>query len=43
LQAGGHSSRSLLIGRGSVVVVDLADRVDPVVRAGSRERAACRV
>ena len=29
------SPRSLLNGRGSVVVVDLADRVDPMVRAGS--------
>jgi hypothetical protein len=27
--------RSLLIGRISVVVVDLADSVDPLVRAGS--------
>jgi hypothetical protein len=28
-------ARSLLIGRGSVVAVDLAGRVDPVVRTGS--------
>src|SRR5215218_5662720 len=34
--------RSLLIGCGSVVAVDLAGRVDPMVRAGGRERADCR-
>ncbi len=39
---GGSAPRSLLIGRGSVVAVDLAGRIDPMVRAGGRERADCR-
>jgi hypothetical protein len=38
----GSLPRSLLIGCGSVVSVDLAGRVDPMVRAGGRERADCR-
>jgi hypothetical protein len=32
---GDEAPRSLLIGRGSVVAVDLAGWVDPVVRTGS--------